>query len=97
MLEDSFAIYQHKLLLNSPDPFCSLGWYIYEYLVTISSELEFIWQKNTSIVTIIFLINRYASMLGWGISVVVGFLNISNIRVSLHHFICVQQPLLNYM
>ena len=38
---------------------------IFDYFLTLSDEIRFIWLKRPSIISILFLINRYASIFGY--------------------------------
>ena len=55
---------------------------MYEYLLTLSSEIEVIWKSKISLTTILFLINRYAFILSWSLELLYVVFFASNTKVN---------------
>ena len=59
-----------------------LGWYTYEYLLTLFLEIEAIWKSKPNITIILFLINRYVFIISQALFMVLSSV-ITNVTVSL--------------
>lgn len=61
----------------------SLALLVYEYLLTVSRELRFVWSKRFSAATAIFLLNRYVIIILYAVDLATGGPIIPSVRVRL--------------
>ena len=63
-----------------------LAWYAYDYLLTLHFEVKAIWKSKPSLMTILFLINRYVFIFSWILNAVFSSI-VTDVTVSLHNFL----------
>lgn len=56
----------------------SVALWMYDYAITLSDEVNFIWPNAATLPGVLFLINRYFFMISWGLEVVTTFVNTSD-------------------
>jgi hypothetical protein len=56
------GLYDSETLCSSTISYRSTALYFYEYLITLDQEINHIWAKRWSFSTLIFAINRYATL-----------------------------------
>lgn len=53
-------------LFNAP----TLALIVYDYVITFSEEITYIWQSKSSLVFVLFVLNRYGALLYGGLGVI---------------------------